>query len=79
MFDPKETYAYVNIGGPRLALSQGARTVDNVFQGLSPFLRPNNIFIAGALLGKLDFYETIGDTYTKDELKTLKRLAPEAP
>jgi integrase len=52
---------------------KGKRTVYNVFQGLNTFLRANKVFIAGSLLGKLDYDEKIVDAYTKDELKALKR------
>ncbi|MGA8493216.1 MAG: site-specific integrase [Terriglobales bacterium] len=51
--------------------SKGARTVYNVFQGLNTFLRAQKIFVAGALLGKLDYDEKIVDAYTKDELRAL--------
>ena len=52
---------------------KGKRTVYNVFQGLNTFLRANKIFVAGELLGKLDYDEKIVDAYTKDELKALKK------
>jgi hypothetical protein len=56
---------------------RGARTVYNCFQGLNTFLRSQKIFIAGALLGKLDYDEKIVDAYTKDELRTLKAACTE--
>jgi integrase len=57
--------------------AKGARTVYNVFQGLNTFLRANKVFIAGALLGKLDYDEKIVDAYTKDELRALKTACAE--
>lgn len=51
---------------------KAARTVYNVFQGLSTFPRANKIMIAGQLLKALDYDEKIVDAYTKDELKALK-------
>jgi integrase/recombinase XerD len=57
--------------------AKGARTVYNVFQGLNTFLRANKIFIAGDLLGKLDYDEKVVDAYTKDELRALKTACTE--
>ncbi|MFZ1050341.1 MAG: site-specific integrase [Candidatus Sulfotelmatobacter sp.] len=57
--------------------AKGARTVYNVFQGLNTFLRANKVFIAGELLGKLDYDEKIVDAYTKDELRALKAACTE--
>jgi integrase/recombinase XerD len=51
--------------------AKGARTVYNVFQGLNTFLRANKVFIAGDLLGKLDYDEKVVDAYTPAELKAL--------
>jgi integrase len=51
--------------------AKGARTVYNVFQGLNTFLRANKVFIAGALLGKLDYDEKVVDAYTPAELNAL--------
>jgi hypothetical protein len=58
--------------------AKGARTVYNVFQGLNTFFRANKIFIAGSLLGKLDYDEKIVDAYTRDELKALKKACTDA-
>ncbi|MFZ0797983.1 MAG: site-specific integrase [Terriglobales bacterium] len=52
---------------------KGPRTVYNVFQGLNTFLRANKIFIAGELLGALDYDDKIVDAYTREELKALKQ------
>jgi integrase len=57
--------------------AKGARTVYNVFQGLNTFLRAQKIFIAGQLLGKLDYDEKIVDAYTKEELRILKTACTE--
>jgi integrase/recombinase XerD len=51
--------------------AKGARTVYNVFQGLNTFLRAKKIFIAGDLLGKLDYDEKVVDAYKPAELKAL--------
>jgi integrase/recombinase XerD len=56
---------------------RGARTVYNCFQGLNTFLRSQKIFIAGELLGKLDYDEKIVDAYTKDELRALRMACTE--
>jgi len=44
---------------------KGARSVYNVFQGINTFLRAHKIFIAGDLLGKLDYDEKIVDAPVK--------------
>jgi integrase/recombinase XerD len=51
--------------------AKGARTVYNCFQGLNTFLRSQKIFIAGELLGKLDYDEKVVEAYTPSELKEL--------
>jgi integrase len=56
---------------------KGARSVYNCFQGLNTFLRSQKIFIAGELLGKLDYDEKIVDAYTKDELRALRTACTE--
>jgi hypothetical protein len=55
---------------------KGVRTVCNVFQGWNTFLRAYKIFIAGSLLGKLDYAEKILDAYTKDELRLSRKPVP---
>lgn len=56
---------------------KGKRTVYNVFQGLNTFLRSQKIFVAGELLGQLDYEEKIVDAYTREELKALQAACTE--
>jgi integrase len=70
-----DCHQFIRFLRKRYNTPKGKRTVYNVFQGLNTFLRANQIFIAGKLLGKLDYDEKIVDAYTPVELKALFKAA----